>query len=563
MLTELKIENFVLVDKINVSFDDKLTVLSGETGAGKSVLVGAINLVLGGQVRGNIFLDNSKSVLLEASFTRLEYIPEFNELISKYEIDMSDGELFFRRDIKPDGKSSIFINGRKSTNSIVKEFRSILLDFHSQRDQQLLFDEEVQINFLDEYAELLDLRSEFNEKYQKLQYLIIEAKRQKEEIKRLQDKKLLYEYQINELETANLSINEESDLDNEYQVLLNAKEILGLFETFNQEFFENENTIYDKIKYYQKSFEEFKNSSKLIDNVCENLITCSTALEDVMQTIRFIDQEIVIDEKRLDTVEARIKVLFDLKTKYRKDISELMNYILEMKEFIRNFNQNIKKNDNIDKEIKSINLECIRIAELLSVKRKQSAINFEKLIVNNLKDLAIKDATFKIIVDKISSFDLNSVDISKFNNFGCDRVSFQFSANKGMQIQDLKFSISGGELSRLLLVIKSILANKLPEKTVVFDEIDTGIGGNTANMLGQFIRELSNNQQIICITHLPQIASLGHNHFKIEKKLYLNKNSITIAKLNKEDRIIEIARMLSGDITEVSKKHAIELLNKL
>ncbi|MCK9328766.1 MAG: DNA repair protein RecN [Candidatus Cloacimonetes bacterium] len=563
MLTELKIENFVLVDKINVSFDDKLTVLSGETGAGKSVLVGAINLVLGGQVRGNIFLDNSKSVLLEASFTRLEYIPEFNELISKYEIDMSDGELFFRRDIKPDGKSSIFINGRKSTNSIVKEFRSILLDFHSQRDQQLLFDEEVQINFLDEYAELLDLRSEFNEKYQKLQYLIIEAKRQKEEIKRLQDKKLLYEYQINELETANLSINEESDLDNEYQVLLNAKEILGLFETFNQEFFENENTIYDKIKYYQKSFEEFKNSSKLIDNVCENLITCSTALEDVMQTIRFIDQEIVIDEKRLDTVEARIKVLFDLKTKYRKDISELMNYILEMKEFIRNFNQNIKKNDNIDKEIKSINLECIRIAELLSVKRKQSAINFEKLIVNNLKDLAIKDATFKIIVDKISSFDLNSVDISKFNNFGCDRVSFQFSANKGMQIQDLKFSISGGELSRLLLVIKSILANKLPEKTVVFDEIDTGIGGNTANMLGQFIRELSNNQQIICITHLPQIASLGHNHFKIEKKLYLNKNSITIAKLNEEDRIIEIARMLSGDITEVSKKHAIELLNKL
>jgi len=563
MLTELKIENFVLVDKINVSFDDKLTVLSGETGAGKSVLVGAINLVLGGQVRGNIFLDNSKSVLLEASFTRLEYIPEFNELISKYEIDMSDGELFFRRDIKPDGKSSIFINGRKSTNSIVKEFRSILLDFHSQRDQQLLFDEEVQINFLDEYAELLDLRSEFNEKYQKLQYLIIEAKRQKEEIKRLQDKKLLYEYQINELETANLSINEESDLDNEYQVLLNAKEILGLFETFNQEFFENENTIYDKIKYYQKSFEEFKNSSKLIDNVCENLITCSTALEDVIQTIRFIDQEIVIDEKRLDTVEARIKVLFDLKTKYRKDISELMNYILEMKEFIRNFNQNIKKNDNIDKEIKSINLECIRIAELLSVKRKQSAINFEKLIVNNLKDLAIKDATFKIIVDKISSFDLNSVDISKFNNFGCDRVSFQFSANKGMQIQDLKFSISGGELSRLLLVIKSILANKLPEKTVVFDEIDTGIGGNTANMLGQFIRELSNNQQIICITHLPQIASLGHNHFKIEKKLYLNKNSITIAKLNEEDRIIEIARMLSGDITEVSKKHAIELLNKL
>ena len=563
MLTELKIENFVLVDKINVSFDDKLTVLSGETGAGKSVLVGAINLVLGGQVRGNIFLDNSKSVLLEASFTRLEYIPEFNELISKYEIDMSDGELFFRRDIRPDGKSSIFINGRKSTNSIVKEFRSILLDFHSQRDQQLLFDEEVQINFLDEYAELLDLRSEFNEKYQKLQYLIIEAKRQKEEIKRLQDKKLLYEYQINELETANLSINEESDLDNEYQVLLNAKEILGLFETFNQEFFENENTIYDKIKYYQKSFEEFKNSSKLIDNVCENLITCSTALEDVIQTIRFIDQEIVIDEKRLDTVEARIKVLFDLKTKYRKDISELMNYILEMKEFIRNFNQNIKKNDNIDKEIKSINLECIRIAELLSVKRKQSAINFEKLIVNNLKDLAIKDATFKIIVDKISSFDLNSVDISKFNNFGCDRVSFQFSANKGMQIQDLKFSISGGELSRLLLVIKSILANKLPEKTVVFDEIDTGIGGNTANMLGQFIRELSNNQQIICITHLPQIASLGHNHFKIEKKLYLNKNSITIAKLNEEDRIIEIARMLSGDITEVSKKHAIELLNKL
>ncbi len=560
MLNELQISNFILVEYIKINFNDKLTVLSGETGAGKSVLVGAVNLVLGGQVRGDIFLDKTKSVVLEAVFSYQKQNRDLADLIKKYEIDISDGELFFRREIKPDGKSVIFINGIKSINSIVKEFREVLLDFHSQRDQHMLFNEDIQLEYLDDYTELNELKNEFSALYNKWSNLLNEAKKQKENIKRLQDKKLLFEYQINELEAAKLTINEEQELDKEYQILLNAKDILETFNTMNTVFFESENTLFDQINFYKNKLSKFKNNNVTIDNILENLNVCVSALEDINQSSRFIDQEIIIDEQRLIEVENRIKVLFDLKTKYKKDIPHLIDHITEMRTFIRNFNQHVKVNEDIDTEIKTISQNCIKIALELSVKRNQAAKIFEEEITNNLKELAIKDARFKILVDKNSDLNINCADISVLNSYGCDKVSYLFSANKGMPLQDIKLAISGGELSRLLLVIKGILANKLSEKTIIFDEIDTGIGGKTANMLGKYIKNLSNNQQIICITHLPQIAALGHNHYKIEKISVIDKNCITISQLDQNTRVNEIARMLSGNITELSLNHAKELL---
>lgn len=562
MLRELNIENFVLLEKANISFNDKLTVITGETGAGKSVIVGAVNLVLGGQLKGDVALNKDKTVILESTFDYNEQETELKKLAEQYDLDISDNEIFFRREIKPDGKSQIFINGKKTTNSIVKEFRNALFDFHSQRDQQLLFDNITQLLYLDQFADLNEQREKFNQYFQKYQSLTYELKKQNENIKRLEEKKLLFEYQIAELDSAKLNINEEAELDKEHHLLLNAKEILETFDNIRLDFTESEITVRDKISFYKNKLESFKQDNKLISDTIENLNTCLAAIDDVILCSRYIDQEIFIDEQRLENVENRIKVLFDLKNKYKKNIPDMIEYTKEMKNFLQNYNQLSGNNKNLETEISKTKDICKTLADDLSMKRNNAANKFSDEICLNLKKLAINDACFKIVVDKIYN-NYNITDqIDSYNNYGQDSVTFMFSANKGMPLQDIKVAISGGELSRLLLVIKSLLANKLSKRTIIFDEIDSGIGGITANMLGNYIKNLSEKQQIICITHLPQVASLGHNHLKIEKSLKDDKNQICISRLSEKNRVNEIARMLSGEITETSLEHANELLNR-
>ena len=563
MLKELKIRNFVLVDEMVISFCDKLAVLTGETGAGKSVVVGALQLVLGEQIKGDVFFNATDTVVLDATFgiNNIRENSYFIELVDKYEIDISDNELFFLREIKPDGKSSIFINGRKSTNSIVKEFRNILLDFHSQRDQQLLFDEETQLLYLDKYSDLMDMRDEFLEYLNQWREKVNKLKKYQEDIKRSEEKIMLYQYQIEELESANLKENEESELDQEHDLLVNAKEILELYYQMRADFFESEHTVHDMIAFYKNKLENFEGSSTLIKDTIENLATCLTALEDISVCLRHVEDEISVDSERLEEVEHRIKTIYELKNKYKKDVSQMNQYIAEMNEFIASFDKNKEDEDKLKQDIAALQAKVYEIACSLSQKRIENALAFENKIIELLQQLAIKDAEFKIVVDKISDCNNRTLyDVNEYNQTGFDRVKYLFSANKGSVLQDLKSTISGGELSRLLLVIKTIIAKRLPERTVIFDEIDSGIGGKTASMLGLFIKKMSENHQILCISHLPQVASMAEQHLKIEKVNSAEKSVITFKEMNYAERKEEIARMLSGNITDTALEHAEELL---
>jgi DNA repair protein RecN (Recombination protein N) len=522
---------------------------------------------LGEQLKGDVFFDTSKNVELEATFDIKSILnnANFRELVNTYEIDISEQELFFARELKPDGRSTVFINGRKSTNAIVKEFRSIILDFHSQRDQQSLFDEDTQLLYLDNFADILALREEFLEVFTQWQEVIKKLKKYQDEIKANEEKILLYQYQIEELETAKLRENEESELDSEHNLLTNAKEIIDLLLQMKTDFYESERTVLDIFAFYKNKLQNYVNDSKLIAEIVENLTSCVGTMEDIAVNLRAVDEAITVDEKRLEEVESRIKLIYDLKNKYKKNIAQMNEYVTEMNNFIANFRQNVEEEEGLKKEIEKLQQKTFEIAEFLHQKRIAAARVLEQNIVVSLQKLAIKDADFKIVVDKNGEFELiNSLpDISCFNQAGFNRVRYIFSANKGSALQDLKSTISGGELSRLLLVIKSILAKKLPERTIIFDEIDSGIGGNTANMLGEFIKELSQNHQIICISHLPQIAAIADNHLKIEKISTAEKNIITVKVLDDATRREEIARMLSGNITNTALEHAEELLKRV
>jgi DNA repair protein RecN (Recombination protein N) len=566
MLSELKIKNFVLVEDIQINFSAGMSVITGETGAGKSVIMGALHYVLGENIKSDVFFDKQKSIVLEATFSidNLVSTTGFIELLSKHDCDIEGNELFFLREIKPDGKSSIYINGRKTTNSIVKDFRVALLDFHSQRDQQSLFDEETQLLYLDKYADLMDMRADFFAHYTMWGDSIKKLKKYQSEVLKNEEKKLLYEYQIAEIEATNLGdADEESALDSEYSLLNNAKEILELYTQMKCELFEGERTVFDLLVYYKNKLTDFSGDHKLITDTIENLANSISALEDVQTCVYQIEDEVNMDDERLCEIEQRIRVIYDIKNKYKRDIPQLLSYLSEMKDFLAGYEQDKEMESQLLSEIARLQTTTAQKAMSLHDKRVQAASSYQEKIISYLKSLAILEADFKIIIDKNQAFTKNNLaDFESFSPTGIDTVRYTFSANKGSPLQDLKATISGGELSRLLLVIKSILAKKLPERTVVFDEIDSGIGGQTANMLGSFIRELSENHQILCISHLPQIAAVADTHYMIEKVSTTDNTMITLRKLDDDSRVGEIARMLSGDISETAIQHAHELLKK-
>jgi len=562
MLKELRIENFVFVESLHMGFEKGLTVMTGETGAGKSVIAGAIHLVLGEQVKGDVHLDRSKNVVIEATFdiSHLVSDPTFLALTQQYDVDTTEQELFFHKEIRHDTKTSISINGRKTTNAIVKEFRPLLIDFHSQRDQQCLFDEDTQLVYLDNFANLNEIKALFVDHYSQWGQAERKYAKYKDDIRKNEEKILLYQYQIRELEATNLSEPEEAQLDAEYQLLVNAKQITDIVLAMRVELFDSEKSIYDSLCLYKKSLEPFADNHHLLQDTLDSLNQCTSVLEDISAFTRNIDSEIAVDEPRLVEIENRLKTIYDLKNKYKRDIPQLLQFLKEMQDYVATYSADPQVEETIKAEIVTHRSQSIQLADDLHKKRLAAAIAFQQKIVQSLRQLAIGDADFQIAITKTADLHSGNITLSCFTPTGIDKVSYLFSANKGSALAELKATISGGELSRLLLVIKAILANQIPEHLILFDEIDTGIGGNTALKMGDFIKQLSLSHQIINISHLPQIAARADTHLKIEKITQNQKTIITLTKLDLTQRQHEIARMLSGNTTDVALIHAAELL---
>ncbi len=561
MIKSLSVENFIIVDKLFLELGNGLQVITGETGAGKSIIVGAINLILGSDIHSGMLLNDSLPAKLEAVFDIENENKQFIELIKQNEIDISEGEVFFRKEISTTLRSKSFINGRRVSKEIIKEFREVLIDFHSQRDQQKLFDPDFQLEVLDIYGKLTDKREQFTSKYKEVENKIKNLKKLQTAESDVAEKIKLYQYQIEEIEKINPVINEDIKLQAELNLLTNAEEILKTSSNLEQEIYEKENSVYDTIISYISHLTKFKNDNKKIEETVNYLQDASTNLDNSISSIREVQNIIEVDSSRLEYVQNRLSELNNLSLKYKRNLIEVLEYKVNIEQQINSYSSKKEEIAQLNAVIDSDLIDLYKLAKSLSKKRKKAAADFEIEIVVNIKKLAIPDAEIEFRFIDLDNSEGITKKLSGLNETGKDAIDILFSANKGVKLQPFRIAASGGELSRFLLAIKKILSDRLDRRTIIFDEIDSGIGGKTSELLAEFIHDIGKYHQILCISHLPQIASYSDQHISIEKTSSDKKFKVTMKILDENERKIEIARMLSGSDTELALKHAEELLN--
>ncbi len=560
MIKSLSVENFIIVEKLNIEFENGLQVLTGETGAGKSIIVGAINIILGSDIHSGMLFDDSLPAKLEAVFDIDNKNRKLIELLKNNDIDTLEGEVFFAKEIGTNLRSKSFINGRRVSKNIIKEFRDILIDFHSQRDQQKLFDTDFQLEVLDIYGKLTNIREQFTSKYKEIESKIKKLKKLQKAESELAEKIKLYQYQIDEIEKIKPEIGEDVKLQAELNLLTNAEDILNISTQLEQVIYEEENSVYDTISSYISQLVKFKDDNKNIEEAVNFLQDASANLDNSISSIRQVQNIIEVDSSRLEYTQSRLSLLNGLSVKYKRNIEEILEYCSGIRQQIASYSSGKEEiaelNNEITTELKNIDELAIK----LSQKRKQAAIDFEKEIVTNIIKLAIPDAKIEFRFTDLENLMGTSERLSGLNETGKDAVDIYFSANKGVKLQPFRIAASGGEISRFLLAIKKILSDRLERRTIIFDEIDSGIGGRTSGLLAEFIYDIGKYHQVLCITHLPQIASYSDRHFSIEKISGSKRSEVKVKILDENERKVEIARMLSGSDSELALQHAAEII---
>lgn len=557
MLSELYIENFAIINKLNINFSNNFNVLTGETGSGKSILIEAIELLTGQRFKKDFIGKNGNRSIVEGTF----YIEDKRKIekLSEYGVYPEDNLIIISRESDKKGKSTNRINGRITTLSTISNITQYLIDIHGQNENQSLLRKDNYINLIDSY----DKSQKVNDYLKDLKLILDERKIQEENLKKLnideteKDREIdLIKFQLKEIEELNLEeINEES-LETEFHKLNNINDLknetsklLSLFE----------NNVYD-----EPSIKEMLGKSV---NISENMLQYDKNWENINNTLKSIYYDIdelshdissysdglFYDEEKLFNINTIIEKLTDLKRKYGDNIPEILKYKEKIsKRLIELYDIEAYRN-NILLNIRKLDKDAFNISKKITDIRKEISLHLEKEILRNLKDLNMKNAEFKISIK----------DIEKINYRGKDKVEFLIKTNVGQDLKPLNDIASGGELSRIMLGFKSVLANMDNIDTLIFDEIDTGISGRTAQIVGEKIMEIAKDRQVIVISHLPQIAVLADYHLLILKE-QINEGTISNVKpIMDSDRIEEISRLIGGvNITDITRLQAKEMLTQ-
>lgn len=563
MLTELFLQNYILIPELRLRFERGMSVITGETGAGKSILVGALNLVFGKSSIQQIAFDPKKDVYLEVTFNISHKHDQVTAYLESIGVSVTEDELVGAREITTSGKSTSFLNGRKTSLSVLKELHDLLIDFHHQRDQQNLLSPSFQMDLLDNFGNLMPLRTSFRDAFTNLKDLLKLRQELQEEQERNRQLCELYRFQSEELASAQLKSGEDAELEQEFNLLSHSEEIIALAKEVYQSFYEQDNSLYDTLSGSLTQIRRYSDLSSSIVELCTGLETCVSNLQDASSRLRSLQEQIASDPARLEEIRLRLDLINSLKAKYKKaGISELLEYLEQINSFIATQDTGNDQLQALDNEISRLFAEVKKQADKLTAQRSKVAVRLAEDIVKNVRQLSIPKAQFEIKIDKKSSEEILLTDLGKaWSDTGQDVVEYRFSANPGSPVQPLKAIVSGGELSRILLASKQSLASVMPPRTIILDEVDVGIGGKTAGALADFIHKLGHDFQVICITHLARIAAAADSHVVIEKLVRKDHTSISVETLSGEARTNEIARMLSGHITDLSLQHARELLN--
>lgn len=554
MLLQLNIKNFALIEKLSISFDRGFNVLTGETGAGKSIIIDAINYVLGAKFNKDIIRTGEDKTYVEALFSIDN--PSTELRLKELEMDYDD-ILILSRETLSSGKSVAKINDKTVLLNNLKYISETLLDVHGQHENQKLLDNSTHIDYLDYFCskELKDEKLLYLTSFKELKELEASIE---EHIKQHSAKDTTVDFvkfQIEDINKLKLKINEEEELQDEFSILSNAEKInMVLRECYNilYEGTESQTSIEKALNIVIKELRSIENAHNSIKGIVESFETAYYSITEDIDEIRRIDESVVYDAKRLDEINSRLYQISLAKKKYGGSISEILQYKLKLEEQLNkliNYEENIELLNQKKKKIEE-NLEAVSLT--LSEKRKKYAKKLKEAIESELKYVGLEKCVFEIQINRVGFFKEN----------GKDEVAFLISPNPGEPTRPLSKIASGGELSRIMLALKSVFMNEDKTSSVIFDEIDTGISGKVAQSVAEKMFLLSNKHQVFTVTHLPQIAAMSDHHYRVEKVISENKTFTKIYILDNENKTEEVAKMIGGsNITPLTKRHAEEYVS--
>jgi DNA repair protein RecN (Recombination protein N) len=559
MLSLLKIKNIALIDELEIEFARGLNLLTGETGSGKSIIVDSLGALTGERVSSDLIKEGAGRAQIEGLFT-LKANAGLHEIFYESGIEVDDAEemdVIVRRELAASGRNRIFVNNQLVTQAFLKRIGEYLVDIHGQGEQTTLFSPANHLEILDEYAGLEEERARVAEKYQEMAAVRRELETLREdEAQKLQLIDIL-QFQVDEIKKVNPQPEEEEALEEEKRRLNNIERLTTLSDEAYSLLYENEEATLTTLERAIRRINELSEFETSFAGYGEGLASAQAVLEDLAITVRNFRSSLEFSPERLEEIENRLADISRLKRKYGGTIETVLAHLAESEARLKNIATAEEREMELKKRLKQASDDFLRLAQDLHDKRTKAARRFEKEVEANLKTVALEKAHFVVRIEA------EKEDEKAFTAKGFDRIEFYFSANVGESPKPLAKVASGGEASRLMLILKTTARTNDLEKAVVFDEIDTGIGGRVAEAVGLKLKQLSKTQQVLCVTHQPQVASLADHHFLVEKTMTKNQTRISIKELNGDERIEEIARMLAGEkITDTARQHAREMIAK-
>ena len=565
MLKELSIRNFAIIDDLQIEFSDGLTVLSGETGAGKSIILNAVNLLLGTRASADLVRTGAQKAELEALF-QISAKSKVAGIMTANGYDPAEG-LLIRRLISRSDNNRVYVNGRLATIGLLTTITENLASISGQHAHQGLLKEDQHLLILDQFGGLMPLRRQVYDAYHQILPLIDELKRLESVRQRQDEHQELLEFQRKEISAADLAAGEDEQLEQERLRLKNAEMLYQTVSGSIEELYGAAGSVMERLREVKKNLDAAGRIDSQLTSVAESLASASYQIEDLTGELRAHLNLILIDDQRLEAVEERLDTINKLKRKYGGSLEAVFSRLETIEE-------ELSQVESIDTQIHEIEEKLGKLSETvtrrsleLSKKRAKTAKNLGLNVVAELSSLKMPQTEFQAVLHPIEA-DKQTNSYLTANEYmiteaGIDRATFMIAPNPGEELKPLVSIASGGELSRVVLALKAILAATDAVETIVFDEVDAGIGGGTAEVVGRKLSELAGHHQVICITHLPQIAKFGEHHLSISKHVANGRTLTTLQPLEKEDRYREIARMLGGEeITQTTLDHARELLDK-
>lgn len=550
MLSNLYIENIAVIEKTSIDFKKGLNVMTGETGAGKSIVIDSINAVLGNRTSKELIRTGASSAFVSAEFTNLS--EKAIAVIYEAGFELEDGELLIQREISTTGKNKCRINGRPATVSTLKEIGVQLINIHGQHESYELMSPELHISYIDKLAGLESEIEAYQEVYKKYKKLSAELKKATVDESERERKIDLLKYQIDELEYADLRDGEYEELNEQKAVLQNSEKIIEAIMSsralMNGD--EESSGVLENLQEINSQLSDISEYMSEVEPINSRIESAIYELEDCLSELTGLTDLVDTDGGSLDSIEERLDLIYTLGKKYGSTIKEMLDFLDKAKKELNALVMYDENREALIKECDKAYKEAEKLAKALSEKRKATSSEFADKVCEEMAFLDMPNVKLVVVQEKC-----------ELNSLGCDNIEFLISTNPGEPPKPISKIASGGELSRMMLAVKNVLSDKDDIDTLIFDEVDTGISGSAAQKVGLKLREVSKSRQVLCVTHLAQIAAMGNSHFKISKSVRDEKTFTKVEELDHEGRKQELARIIGGtEMTKASLDYAEEML---